>query len=73
MKSTQYILIICEIVKKKKSTNELIYKTEIVTDVKNKFMITRGWGERDKLGDWDWYIHTINTMYNIDNWWEPTV
>ena len=64
MKSTQYILIICEIVKKK-STNELIYKPEIVTDVKNKFMITSGWGERDKLGDWDWYIHT--TTYKIGN------
>ena len=29
-----------------------------------------GW---DELGDWDWYIHTIDIMYKIDNWWEPTV
>ena len=35
-------------------TNELIYKTEIVTDVENKHMITkRDSGEGDKLGDWD--------------------
>ena len=37
----------------KNSTNELIYKTEIVTDVENKLTITkkeRGQG-RDKLGD----------------------
>ena len=43
---------------KKNGTNEQIYKTEIVTDVENKLMVTRGErggvGEgRDKLGDWD--------------------
>ena len=27
-----------------------------------------GW---DELGDWDWCIHTIDTMCKIDNWWEP--
>ena len=27
---------------KKKGTNELTYKTEIVTDVENKLMVTRG-------------------------------
>ena len=51
----------------KNSTNELIYKTEIVTDVENKLTITkkeRGQG-RDKLGDWDWHIHT--TIYKTDN------
>ena len=26
----------------KKATNELIYKTEAVTDVENKLMVTRG-------------------------------
>ena len=26
---------------RKKGTNELIYKTEIVTDVENKFMVTK--------------------------------
>ena len=43
---------------------KLIYKT--VTDVENKLMVTRGegWG-RDKLGDWDCQINTIN--YKIDN------
>ena len=39
-----------------------------VTDVENKLMVTKGgkqgWG-RDKLGDWDWQIHT--TIYKIDN------
>ena len=37
----------------KNSTNELIYKTEIVADIENKLMITKkecGLG-RDKLGD----------------------
>ena len=36
-------------------TNELIYKTERVTDTENKLMVTRGegrWGGREKLGDW---------------------
>jgi hypothetical protein len=35
-------------------TNELIYKTEIVTDVENKLMIYKRerWG-RDKLRDWN--------------------
>ena len=37
-----------------------------VTDVENKLMVTRAErGERDKLGDWDWNIHT--TIYTIDN------
>ena len=36
-----------------------------VTDVENKFMVTRGKGGRDKLGDWDGHIHT--TIYKMDN------
>ena len=39
----------------KNGTNELIYKTERVTDVENKLMVTKGesrWG-RDKLSVWD--------------------
>ena len=37
-----------------------------VTDVENKFMVTKGErGGRDKLGDWDWHMHTI--IYKIDN------
>ena len=43
-----------------------------VTDVKNKLMVTKGerWG-RDKLGDWEWHIHT--TIYKMDNYYGPTV
>ena len=35
------------------STNESIYKIE--TDIKNKFMVTKGERKagRDKLGEWD--------------------
>ena len=37
-----------------------------VTDVENKLMVTKGGrGGRDKLGDWDWHMHT--TIYKIDN------
>ena len=39
--------------KKKNGTDVLIYKTEIVTDVENKFMVTKGIVERDKLGGWN--------------------
>ena len=40
-----------------------------VTDVENILRVTKGerGGGRDKLGDWDWPIHTIDTIYNIDN------
>ena len=30
-------------------------------------------GASDVLGDWDWHIYTIDTVYKIDNYWEPTV
>ena len=39
-----------------------------VTDVENKLMVTNGesgGGGRDKLGDWDWHIHTV--IYKITN------
>ena len=39
----------------KYDTNELIHKTEILTDIQNKLMAIkreRGWG-RNKLGVWD--------------------
>ena len=29
-----------------------------------------GWHE---LGDWDWHMYTIDTMYKIDNSWEPII
>ena len=35
---------------KKKLYNELIYKTNRITDVENKLLITKG---ENKLGDWD--------------------
>ena len=37
---------------KKEGTNELIYKTNRVTDTENK-QIYQGIGGRCKLGDWD--------------------
>ena len=52
----------------KYDTNESIYKTEIDSDTENKLMVTKGeggWGGgRDKLGGWEYHIHT--TMYKID-------
>ena len=34
---------------------ELIYKTEVDSDLENKLMVTKGetWWGRDKLGVWD--------------------
>ena len=37
------------------------------TDVENKRMDTKGVGGWDELGDCDWHIYTIDTMYKIDN------
>ena len=43
-------------------------------DVENKCVAIKGGKEgRDELGDWDWHIYTIDTVYKIDNYWEPTV
>ena len=38
----------------KKDTDELIYRTNRLTDIENKFVVSMGerWG-RDKLGVWD--------------------
>ena len=37
------------------------------TDVENKRMDTKGEkGGWDELGDWDWHVYTIDTMYKID-------
>ena len=48
-------------VESRKTTNKLIYKTEIGSDIENKPIVTSGdiggWG-RDKLGVWD-YIYTL--------------
>jgi len=51
--------------KKKIGTNELIYKTDRVTDIENKLTVTRGKRWRDKLGGWDEHIHT--TIYKTGN------
>ena len=48
----------------KYNTNELTYETE--TDTEKKLTVTKGrsgWG-RDKLGGWEYQIHT--TIYKID-------
>ena len=43
----------------KNGTNELIYITEQSHRCrKQSFSYQEGKGERDKLGDWDWCIHT---------------
>ena len=36
-----------------------------LTDMENKLMVTKGKRGRDKIGVWDWHIHT--TIYKIDN------
>ena len=43
-----------------------------LTDLENKLRVTQveRWGEKHKLGVWDWHIHT--TVYKIDNQQEPT-
>ena len=41
-----------------------LQKRNWVTGIENKLMVTRESGGRDKLGYWDWHIHTI--IYKID-------
>ena len=38
---------------KKNDTNELIYRTNRLTDIESKLMVIKGIGGRDKLGVWD--------------------
>ena len=54
-------------VESKKKWYKWTYLQDInrITDVENKLMVTGGKGRKDKLGDWDWNIHT--TLYKIDN------
>ena len=48
---TLYIIYVWNL---KNSTNELIYKTDRLTDVANKVMVSKGKRRsRDKLGVWD--------------------
>ena len=35
------------------STDELLYKTNTLTDIENKLIVTKGAGGWDKLGIWD--------------------
>ena len=45
--------------KKKKDTNELIYKTEIELHIEDKLVVTRGWGEKiRRLGLTYTLLHT---------------
>ena len=59
------ILLICVILKN--GTNELIYETKIESQCRKQTYGYQGklGGYRDKLGDWDCYIHT--TLYKTDN------
>ena len=52
---------------KKKGTNELIYKTERVSENKSNLMFLRGEEGRNKLGGLDWCIHSTICIYKIDN------
>ena len=59
-------MIIIHILNLKYDTNELIYKTNRLTDIENRSMVTkgeRGYG-KDKLVDSDLHIQT--TIYKID-------
>ena len=42
------------------------------TDIENKCMDTKG-ASGVELGNWYWHTYTIDTMYKIDNWWEPII
>ena len=58
------ILIICGI--QKKDTYELIYKTEVQSEMqKMNLYLPGGRKRKNKLGDWERYIHT--TIHKIDN------
>ena len=54
--------------KKKK----LIYKTETLTDLENKLIVTSSKElGRDRLWVWDWHLHTITVKIDNQTW--PTV
>ena len=63
----KHVTYMCNL-KKKKATNELIFKTEIELPIqKIKVSVARRWGKggRDELGDWDGHIGTAG--YKADN------
>ena len=52
----------------KTGIDDLIYKAEIETQTREQtYGYQRGKGGWEELGDWDWHINTIDTMYKIDN------
>ena len=59
----------------KSQCDSFIGKTEIETETQRTNIRgpTGECGERGGLGDWDGHVHTIDTMYKIDNWWQPAV
>ena len=67
------ILLICGILKNKWYKYTYLQNRNRLTDPKNKLMVTKGerWEGRDKLGVWDWHIHTA--IFKIDNEQRPTV
>ena len=64
-KQISYIMHICGIWKNWYRRSYLQSRNRD-TDIENKRMGTKvgGW---DELGDWDWHVYTIDTMYKIDN------
>ena len=59
------ILLICGIYKKGGYKWTYLQNRSSVMDVENERLPGDKGRGRDKLGDWDWYIHT--TIYKIDN------
>ena len=63
--------------KRENNTNELIYKTEKQTHSLREWIYGyrgEGWGGRDRLGVWDWHVHTaILKIDKINNYQGPTV
>ena len=52
----------------KNDIDDFVYKAGIGdTGVENKCMDTKGKGEGIELGDWDWHIYTIDTIYKRGN------
>ena len=64
---------IAYMVSPKNDTNELIYKTETLTDLENQVYgyQREGVKGRDRLGVWDWHVHS--TIFKINNKQGPTV
>ena len=61
----------------KNGVNDLICKAELETQNREQMYGYQGgkakcMDTKDELGDCDWYIYTIGTVYKIDNEWEPT-